>query len=368
MTRRRQKGSGAVYRRGNIWWISYVWNGRRYTESSGSTKKGVATDMLNRRLGEMGLGKLVGPREGKVTVADILPLVVQDYEIRKRAALTTIGGHVKAWREAIGSERARGVNYASLQRIIKRWQEEGKVSDSTINRRLAFLRRAFHLANQADLLSHIPVFPRLQEQNVRQVTWERAEYLAVRAELPDDDLRDLLDWLWWTGMRAGQAKKLKWTAFNRRTWELRSPAADVKTRTEEVLPIEGTPLQAIIERRWKARKRHPHCPHIFHRNGKPLGNFRKSFATACRKVGITPGRGGKTIHDFRRTGVANLIDSGCDERTAMLISGHKTATTLARYNIRRREAVRKALQNVGKYVQTMPVTATVEPLRRRREV
>jgi integrase len=108
-------------------------------------------------------------------------------------------------------------------------------------------------------------------------------------------------------------------------------------------------------------KRHPGCPYIFHRDGKKVGRFRKSFRTACLLAGIVPGRAGKTIHDFRRTGVANLIHSGCDERTAMLLSGHKTLSMLARYNIRRREAVRQALQRLEEYVEAMPTVGPVEP-------
>jgi hypothetical protein len=47
----------------------------------------------------------------------------------------------------------------------------------------------------------------------------------------------------------------------------------------------------------------------------------------------------------------------------MLVSGHKTLSMLARYNIRRREAVRQALQRVEEYVTTMPTVGTVEPLK-----
>ena len=146
MSKRRPKGSGTVYRRGTVWWLSYAWGGRRYSESTGSTKKGIATDLLNRRLGEIGQGKLVGPREEKVTVADILDLVRRDYEIKRRASLSTVGGHFKAWKQALGPERARNVNYARLQEVVRRWQQEGGVRDSTINRRLAFLQRAYRLA------------------------------------------------------------------------------------------------------------------------------------------------------------------------------------------------------------------------------
>src|SRR5438094_4341449 len=37
---------GELKRRGNVWWIRYCRNGRRYEESSGSDKKGVAINLL----------------------------------------------------------------------------------------------------------------------------------------------------------------------------------------------------------------------------------------------------------------------------------------------------------------------------------
>jgi integrase len=352
-------GTGTIYRRGRVWWISYRLGGQRYAESAKSTKKVVAIDLLKKRLGQIGQGHAVRPQEETTTVADLLALVLDDYAVKKRASRTTVGGHVKAWTAALGTEKAPTMTYARLLAVVKQWQAEGTVTDTTINRRLAFLQRAYRLAVRTELLAHVPAFPHLGEHNVRQITWERAEYLAVRAALPDDDLRDLLDWLFLTGMRIGQTLKLMWSAYNRQRGELRSPASDVKTRTEEVIPITGTPLAPIIERRWAARKQHPECVYVFHRRGKRIASFRRSFKSACLAVGITPGRAGKTLHDFRRTGVANLIDSGCDERTAMLISGHKTASMLARYNIRRREAVRRALQQVGDYLARMPAEVTL---------
>ncbi len=70
-------------------------------------------------------------------------------------------------------------------------------------------------------------------------------------------------------------------------------------------------------------------PWVFHREGKKVGDFRKSWATACKKAGV-PGR---IPHDFRRTAVRNLVRAGVPERVAMQMTGHKTRSVFERYNI-----------------------------------
>ena len=92
-------------------------------------------------------------------------------------------------------------------------------------------------------------------------------------------------------------------------------------------------------------------------------NLRKAFQAACVRVGLGVKTGPKVwqykgllIHDFRRSGVRNLIRSGVPRRVAMKISGHLTESTFERYNIVDSTDLREAMAKVEKHFRrTMKV-------------
>lgn len=200
---------------------------------------------------------------------------------------------------------------------------------------------------------------------------------AFRSGRCDTGLRDFLEWAFWTGMRKGEIAKLEWSAFDRETWMLTLPGRITKNRRPRRLALEG-PLRAIIERRLAARRLD--CRLIFWRAhqgavtsrlqvGMPVRiyEFRKTWATACRKAGIQAGKAGRIFHDLRRTGVRNLRRAGVDRKVAMAISGHRSESVFERYNIDTDEDLREAVEKVASYVGQLSSPPTVVPMAVRRE-
>lgn len=355
------RGMGRIFKRKNSahWWISYYVRGREIRESSGSPDQQVAKRLLKQRRKEIGADQLglkpfVGPAQERIRVDELLQDLVTDYKIRGLKSLPELHGHLKAVRAAFGDRRAMDVTTPRIRQVVAQWQAEGR-ANATINRRLAALQRAFAIAVEAGKLWTVPRFPTLKEDNARQGFWERGEFLALLAHTPDLDLRDFYEWAYWTGMRKGESSALTWAAFDRETWTLRLHAKDAKTGKGRVLALEG-PLRAVIERRMKARRLD--CPLIFHRDGQPIREFRKAWASACKATGLQ----GKLFHDLRRTGVRNLVRADVPQSVAMAISGHRTASVFRRYDITSEQDLRDAVKKVTAYVESLPTETTVIPL------
>ena len=278
---------------------------------------------------------------------------------------------MKPIREHFGTWRASEITADAIDAYIED-RLEGDKAAATINRGTQILGQAFRLALQRHKIVAVPSIRQLPETTVRQGFFERPEFEAVVTALPED-LRDFCRFGYLTGWRKGEIISLRWTGVDRDGGIIRLRGEASKNGRGRVVPLDGD-LAALMERRWQGRLlafpdgRPRVVDVIFHRDGQPIGEFRKAWASACVKAGlyhVEKDEAGKEtkiaeklFHDLRRTAIRNMVRAGVPERVAMEVSGHRTRSVFDRYNIVSEADLRTAMQKTALYLDTLPMTRT----------
>jgi len=358
------RGLGRVFKRpgSRFWWLEYFHAGRRFRESSESESEQVATKLLKKRLAESGQGKVIGPAEEKVRFEDMTDAVLNEYKLKGYRSLEAVEIHIRKLRTCFGDshattkskspahkgDRAIDITADRIQAFMLARQNQG-AANATINRETSVLRHAFNLMVKAERLSRVPHIPKLEEAPPRQGFVEPDEFDRLHEMLPSH-LKDPVRFLYLTAWRKSEMTSIEWrdVEFDRRGNELvpraiRLRAANSKNKEARRPLVLAGELFNVIAR--ALRNRRLDCPYVFHDNGEPIGDFRKTWANALRDSGVNI-----LVHDLRRSGVRNMVRSNIPEGVAMAISGHKTRSVFDRYNIVSEADVEQAIAKVSAYV------------------
>ncbi len=338
-----------VWKRTKHYWYEFTFGGRRIRASSKQGDKEAAKNIGAAHRTRLAQGRFDLNKPKRVTIGELLDRVKKSYELDGKLGPQNIS-LLKRARADFGTKMADELTAEHLVNYVEKRISEG-YAPATINRTTEIVRRAYRLARLA-----APHITRLEEKNARQGFFTREEFDRVLVFLPDD-LKDLVSFAHITGMRSREVKSLAWADVTENMIRLRGENA--KTGKPRSLAIAG-PLVPLMERRRSARAVKSAegvrmSSTIFHRNGNPVGEFKKSWATACVAAGVgkmtcpkCEGEGtarwcvrcktstryrGRIFHDLRRCGVRNLIRAGVPQTVAMSISGHRTVSVFHRYDI-----------------------------------
>jgi integrase len=344
---------GRIFKRGSIYWIAYCFRGKEHRESSRSDSESQARKLLKKRIGEVANGHLIGPSEERLSFEDLAKMLIVDYEINGKRSLESVRLSIRHLKEFFGLDRAVDITADRVAKYVRERQKEGAANGS-INRELAALKRAFTLATRAGKLGSAPYIPLLEENNSRRGFLDHGSFLALRDGLPAH-LKDPVTFLYLSGWRVSEMRTLEWRDVDLPGRELCLRPEVSKNKDGRPLPLRGELLE-IIHRAHE--KRRPDCPHVFHDDGQPIGDFRKAWNTACKKAGLN----GIIVHDLRRTAVRNMLRAGLPERVAMELSGHKTRRVFDRYNIVNDADRVRASELLQSHLDAQPDTRKVRPI------
>lgn len=334
-------------RRGAIWHIDASINGRRIRESCETEDRNAALTILRHRLAELEQRGPVALRTPKLTFDDLAKDFIRDYETNGRRSVGKARQTVEFLTEYFGGRRAVTITTQDVRAYIEKRQRTG-LANGSINRHLVALKRMFHLAAKAKLLSadHVPAIPMLKEGPPRSGFFEADQFKALLQHLRPE-VKPIALFGYESGWRLREILNLQWHQVNLDEGWVRLDAGTTKTGEGRLAYVSPALLECLraqhVATKQLEKEKGVIIPWVFHRRGRRILRFLASWQTACRKAGVP----GMLFHDLRRTAVRNMVRAGVPERVAMQISGHKTRSVFERYNIVSEGDLREAARRVG---------------------
>ena len=346
-----------------FYWYTFVFKGKRIQKSTKVENKREAENIEKAAWTQLARGE-VGienrPKADRKTIGQLVDALENDFKARKKDNPKNLK-LISTVRRDLGDHWADRLTTAGVTQYIKELRQtknskqKGRrsrsLANSTIKHRLQILAHAYELENAAREEAKLPAlfvprFPKLTEGEARSGFLSRTQFDVLRSYLPED-LQDFALFGYLVGWRKGAIAMLEWSDVRDGNVYLRGVRS--KNGKPYFVPIVGELVQ-LIERRKEARsiKRESGVllsSLVFHRGGEPVLEFRKSWATACKKAGCD----GRLFHDLRRSAARNLIRSGVAKDVAKQVGGWKTDSMFSRYNVTAEEDLRDAMEKVTKY-------------------
>jgi integrase len=365
---RRQRGEGSIFKvKGSRNWYIQV-GARSPRVSTGTPHKQKALAKLQELIAKRNSG--APTIYGGLKYADARNSFLSEYRnAKKRSLYTRKDGTETIWgldhlNNFFDGRRIPSITTDSLREFVAKRLKAG-ASSSTVNRNLGLLRRMLHQARKEGRLQVVPHFPMLKEAEPRQGFVEPEQFSKLMAALPER-LRTFVLVLYTTGVRTGEAKKIRWEHVDLKHSVIKLPGSITKNGKPRTLPL----VAEVCSRLGKVERKRAY---VF-----PVGNFIKAWWSACAKAGLgnrTKGKqngrygtySGLIPHDLRRSAVRNMVRAGISTTVARSISGHVTDAIFDRYDITSAEDLKKAAATLdqsyyGSYCTVEPSASTEKPV------
>jgi integrase len=364
----------SLYKRGGVWWYGFIFNGQRIQRSSKVENRREAENIEKAAWTQLARGE-VGiedkPKPKIRTVGELLDSLRADYELRGKGSVPNLS-LISVVKEVFGTKNSDKLTNDDVVAYVTKRRKEGR-ADSTISNHLQVLSQAFILAKLTP-----PDVPRLSVDNARSGFFGRDDFDRVCSRLPED-LRDFCLFGFLTGWRKNAIATLEWSDIRDGNAYLRGVHS--KNGRPYFVPLIGE-LASLVERREAARPLTRYSgvvlsSLVFHRDGRPVNEFRKSWDSACIAAGLGAmvcprckersaeksccskcktrrKYAGRIFHDLRRSAARNLIRAGVSQAVAMRITGHETDAMFRRYNITSEDDLRDAMMKITKRRESEP--------------
>lgn len=307
-----------LYRRGNVWWVDFAYQGRRYRESIGPNKK-LAQAVLEKRRTQLRENRFFDIRKEPKERFDSMAEEYLRYSEANKRSFRRDAVSVKHLGSRFGGKWLKDITPKAVEDYkIARSQQ---VKPATVNRELACLRHVFSMAMKwgkadANPVKEVRLF-REPARNTRVLSAdEETKLLSAACE----HLRPMIVTALEGGMRRGEVLSLRWKDV-----DFRDGYVTVRdTKNDEIRQVPMSQRLTETLGAIDGDEEYVFCKE----DGTPYSDPKNSFRAAVRRAGIEYCR----FHDLRHTFATRLVMSGVDLVTVKELLGHKTLAMTVRYS------------------------------------
>ena len=237
---RKYRDGKGVQRTTATWFIRYCIKGKPVCEPAKTTVREEALQMLRDRLAKASAkSRNYSDKIERVVVNQLLDLVIEDYEADKLRSLYDTKLRIdKHLRPYFGHKLAASVGTAAIKDFTAK--RAVVAAPATVNKELAFLRRAFRLGLEQEppLVAKVPRVKMLKGSNTRKGIVSYEQYRAIRDLLPPY-ARIALVIGYFTGTRRGEILQIRIDRIDLKAGRIEIPGDTAKNKEARFLPIYG---------------------------------------------------------------------------------------------------------------------------------
>lgn len=276
-------------------------------------------------------------------VWELIDLLEKNYELNGHASLRNARYQWRHVLRLLGDSDSEKVRAGDIETYKAKRVKEG-AARGTVNNELALLLRSYNLAKQQELIYRSPPIQKFRVHNARQgfvrpdVFWK----IFATLQVLDEDVADAFMCSYLLGWRRGMVLGMTWSEVDVKAKRVQLPAQRCKNRKALTVTLEGETLKLFQRRDGKRNGEH-----VFHREGKPIRDFRGVWNRARVAAKVPDLR----FHDSRRAFCVNAFAAGWSVNHIMAVGGWSTNSMVLRYGIPDEERIREDLSRLSDYVK-----------------
>ncbi|MCL4533320.1 MAG: site-specific integrase [Deltaproteobacteria bacterium] len=338
-----------IYKRGQVYWCEFRLDNKHYQYSCKTKDKETAQEIASAIYADTIRDRFNIPvkNKRKILVSELFknymdslinsPRTVINKTVESKHFLPFFGN-----KEIINIKPADIKSY-QLQRKLEimnlpknAGKREQDITFKSINNELGTLSNFFNFCVEKGYVDKNPA-QRIKKLNTlsRIKTLSEDDIQKLISGATNKLTRNLITFLILTGSRKGEALNLKWDDVDLQNDVI--AIKGTKTKYDRYIPI-SKPLKELLA----AIDKNQDCQYVFNNSGAKIGNFRKSFMTACRNAGLKDLR----IHDLRHVFASKMVMNGTSLYITGELLGHRTTQMTKKYSHLVPETLKKAVDDV----------------------